>query len=167
MCFNLSIMLLKLAIYIPLWASCLLISFSLTLMLVVWIPELLTPHLRVILLRVSCFAGLFFLLCTRQWIYALVLIGFMFDKYDHLYRRWLEEPTNKSLREAYRWLLLGGCCGVIDALGWSPAVFRPLMRVLSHPVLSSGLIVAALVVVCWRALANRRGQSVSGGSSKG
>ena len=160
-------MLLKLAIYVPLWASCLLICFGLTLMMVVWIPELLTPHLRVVLLRVSCFAGLFFLLSTGQWIYALVLIGFMFDKFDHSYRRWLDEPTNKSLREAYRWLLLGGCFGVIDALHWLPAVFRPAMRVLSHPVLSIGLTVAVLVVVCWRVVANRRSQRLSGDNIRG
>jgi hypothetical protein len=145
-------MLLKLAIYVPLWASCLLICFGLTLMLVVRIPELLTPQLRVPLLRVCCYAGLVFLLCTGQWIYALVLIGFMFDKFDHAYRRWLEEPTDKSLREAYRWLLLGGCLGVIEALDLLPAIFRPVMRVLSHPVLSIGLIVAVLAVICWRAV---------------
>jgi hypothetical protein len=74
----------------------------------------------------------------------------MFDKFDHAYRRWLEEPTNKSLREAYRWLLLGGCLGVIEALDWLPAIFRPVMRVLSHPVISIGLIVAFLAVFCWR-----------------
>jgi hypothetical protein len=143
-------MLLKLAIYVPLWASCLLICLSLTLMLVVRIPELPTPQIRVVLLRVCCYAGLLFLLCTGQWIYALVLVGFMFDKFDHTYHRWLEEPTDKSLREAYRWLLLGGCLGVIEALDWLPAIFRPVMRVLSHPVLSIGLIVAVLAVVCWR-----------------
>jgi hypothetical protein len=145
-----SLMLLKLAIYVPLWASCLLICLSLTLMLVVRIPELLTPQIRVVLLRVCCYAGLLFLLCTGQWIYALVLIGFMFDKFDHAYRRWLEEPTDKSLREAYLWLLLGGCLGVVEALGRLPAIFRPVMRVLNHPVLSIGLIVAFFAVVCWR-----------------
>ncbi len=159
-------MLLKLAIYVPLWASCLLMCFSLTLIMVVRIPELLTPHLRVVLLGVSSYAGLFFLLCTGQWIYALVLIGLMFDKFNHSYRRWLEEPSDKSLREAYRWLLLGGCFGVIDALHWIPAVFRPVMRLLSHPALSIGLIVTALVVVCW-GVANRRGQSLSGDNSRG
>jgi hypothetical protein len=143
-------MLLKLAIYVPLWASCLLICFSLTLMLVVRIPELVTPQQRVVLLRTCCYTGLVFLLCTAQWIYAFLLVGFMFDKFDHAYRRWLEEPTDKSLREAYRWLLLGGCLGVIEALDWLPAIFRPVMRVLSHPILSVGLIVAVLAVVCWR-----------------
>jgi hypothetical protein len=126
-------MLLKLAVYVPLWASCLLICFSLTLMLVVRIPELLTPQLRVVLLRICCYAGLVFLFCTAQWIYAFLLVGFMFDKFDHAYRRWLEEPTDKSVREAYRWLLLGGCLGVVEALDWLPAIFRPVMRVLSPP----------------------------------
>jgi hypothetical protein len=65
-------------------------------------------------------------------------------------RCWLAEPTNKSLREAYLWMLLGGCLGVIEPLNWIPAIFCPVMRTLSHPVLSVGLIVAVLAVVCWR-----------------
>ncbi len=159
-------MLLKLAIYVPLWASCLLICLGLTLMLVVQFSELLTDHLRIVLLRVCCYAELLFLLCTWQWVYALVLAGFMFDKHDNAFRRWLDDATGKSLRFACGFLILSGCLGVFDALDWFPVILRPLVRGLRHPAISVGILLAALATVCWNILTNKRGQSVSGDNSQ-
>ena len=149
-------MLLKLASYVPLWASCLLICLGLTLTMVIQLSELLTPQLRVFLLRVCCYAGLFFLLCTQQWIYALVLAGFMFYRHDTLFRTWLEEPTDKSLRFACGCLILAGFLGVLDALDWFPETLRPFVRGLSHPVISIGIILTVLAVFCWSVFAPQR-----------
>ena len=72
-----------------------LICLGLMLMLAVRFSASLTPQTRVILLQVSCFIGLFFLLCTQQWIYALILAGYMWDLYDHSFARWLEQPADR------------------------------------------------------------------------
>ena len=68
----------------------------------------------------SCYAGGFFLLCMQQWIYALILTGFMFDLYGNSYSSWLDEPIGESLGSASGWLIL---CGfrLPDILRWSPA----------------------------------------------
>ncbi len=146
-----------LLIYIPLWASCLLICFGLTLMMVIRLmPELLTPEVRIKLLLMSCYAGLFFLLCTLQWIYALALVAFMFDKFGGSFRRWLEEPTDKSLRSACGWLLVGGILGVFESLDWFGKLLHPLGKVLSHPVISIGLTLGVLIVLCWSMLAGSK-----------
>lgn len=149
-------MLYKLAIYLPLWASCLMICLGSTLMIVVPFSVGITSQSRAALLRVSCYAGLFFLLCTGQWVYALFLIGFIFDRYDHAFQRWLGESGDKPLRSAAGWLILGGCLGLIDALNWLPVFLRPLTHALSHPAITVGTMIAVLVAFSWSAIANAK-----------
>ncbi|HEX8926846.1 MAG TPA: hypothetical protein VF786_13695, partial [Terriglobales bacterium] len=115
------------------------------------------PEIRVMLLRSACYAGLFFLLCTGQWIYAFLLLGFMFDKRDTRFREWLHEPTGKSLRVAYGLLFLGGCLGLLDALDLYPVILRPFAFGLGHPAVSIGLIVAVLVMFGWASITATRG----------
>jgi hypothetical protein len=143
--------------YAPLWASCLAVCLGLTLMMVVRVPELVTPPLRVILVRVSSYAELFFLLCMGQWIYLLLLIALMLGAFGGSFRRWSEEPTGLSLRQAYWALLLAGCLGLADALNWFPV----FLRFLSHPIVSVGLTVLVLAAFCRFALAGARRGSPS------
>ncbi len=143
--------------YIPLWASCMTICLGATLLLVLRLSKSLTNEMQVLLLRLACYAGLVFLLCTGQWIYAFFLLGFMLDKHDTRFRMWLHEPSEKSLRTAYLLLLLSGCLGLVDALDLYPVLLRPLAFGLRYPAVSIGLIVAMLVVFCWSGFVSARG----------
>jgi hypothetical protein len=140
--------------YAALWASCLLLCLGLTLKLVAPFSEILTSQSRVVLLRVTCYAGLFFLLCMQQWIYALILTGFMFDLYGNSYSSWADEPIGESLGSASGWLLLCGFLGLLDILRWSPTILRPLTHVLVHPVTSVGLLLGVLGMVSLHGVTN-------------
>ncbi len=139
--------------YIQLWTACLLICLGLTLMLILRVPEGVTAQSRAILLRVCCVAGVVFLLCAAEWIYAVCLVAFMYTK---LFRNWLIDPTDRALRAACWWLLLGGCLGLVDALNWLPVIVRSSLRPLKHPTLSIGLILGVLAVLAWNGLKRRR-----------
>jgi hypothetical protein len=132
--------------YLPLWASCLLICYSLTLLLVTQLPELLTPPLRVLLLRIATWLMLFFLLCFGQWLYAICDIVFIWRPG---YRSFLQDSTGRSLRQAWLTGLLLGLFGVTDSLGWLGLLFSRIFR---HPAVSVGAIVAVLVAIAWGAL---------------
>lgn len=136
-------------LYIPIFASCLALCLGLTLLLVGGIPDLLTAELRVRLLQLSTFTGVFCLLCTAQWIYALCLVVFVFSK---AYRAWLARPTNHSLNQATVYLMAGGGFGLVDLLGWLDFAFGWLKRWLAHPVLAVGLILLLLIVLVMAAL---------------
>ncbi len=133
--------------YLPLFASCVALCLGLTLLLVTRLPELLTAELKVRLLQIAAFFGIAFLLATAQWIFALVLTGFVSGWYARSYQRWLAEPSRRSLDEASYLLLAGGVLGLVDSLGWLDAVLHALGRWLSHPVLSVGLILLVLILL--------------------
>ncbi len=140
--------------YIPLWTSCLLASLGLTLMLVAAFSEALTAKSRAVLVGVSYFAGLLFLICYGQWIYAVCAIGFI---YGGGYRRWVNDPTDRRLRISAWSLLWCGTLGLVDYFHWFSIVLGPLR----HPVISAGVFVAALAVVVWGALRGRRANGAS------
>ena len=148
-------MALALLSYLPLFASCLALCLGLTLLLVTRIPELLTPELKIKLLQIAAFFGIAFLLCTAQWIFALVLLGFVSGWYGRSYQRWLAEPSRRSLDEAAFYLLAGGVFGLVDTLGWLDAAFHTLSHLLRHPVLSVGLILLVLLALARSALRTR------------
>jgi hypothetical protein len=131
--------------YAALFVSCLALCLGLTLLLITRLPELLTPELKVRLLQIAAFYGVAFLICTAQWIFALVLIGFVSGWYGG-YRRWLAGASRHSLDDASFLLLGGGVFGILDALGWLNRFFGVLGRWFAHPTLSVGLIVIALIV---------------------
>jgi hypothetical protein len=131
--------------YAALFVSCLALCLGLTLLLITRLPDLLTPEVKVRLLQIAAFYGIGFLICTGQWIFALLLIGFVWI--GGSYRRWLAEPSRRSLDEASLLLLGGGVCGILDATGWTDRPFGLLGCWLSHPTLSVGLIVLLLIVL--------------------
>lgn len=139
-------------LYLPLFASCLALCLGLTLLLITRLPELLTAELKVRLLQIAAFAGIAFLLCTAQWIFAIVLIGFVSGWYGRGYQRWLAEPSRRSLDQASLYLLGGGVFGLVDSLGWLDTIFHALGRLLRHPVLSVGLVVLVLIALVREAI---------------
>ncbi|MDR3763367.1 MAG: hypothetical protein P4M01_04655 [Acidobacteriota bacterium] len=138
--------------YLPLFASCVALCLGLTLLLITRLPELLTAELKVRLLQIAAFTGIAFLLCTAQWIFALVLIGFVSGWYGRSYQHWLGETSRRSLDQASAYLLAGGIFGLVDSLGWLDAVFHALGRLLRHPVLSVGLVVLVLIALVREAI---------------
>lgn len=142
--------------YLPLFASCVALCLGMTLLLVTRLPELLTPELKVRLLQIAAFAGIAFLLCTAQWIFVILLIGFVSGWYGESYQRWLAEPSRRSLDLAAFLLLAGGVFGLVDTLGWLDAAPHSLGRWLRHPVLSLGLILLVLVALVRSAIKHLR-----------
>jgi hypothetical protein len=148
--------------YTALFVSCLALCLGLTLLLITRLPELLTPELKVRLLQIAAFYGIAFLICTAQWIFALLLIGFVSGWYG-VYRRWIAEPSRLSLDEASFLLIGGGVFGILDALGWLNRFFGVTGRWLSHPTLSVGLIVIVMILAAKTAL---RAKSASNASER-
>lgn len=127
--------------YLQLWASCLLICLGIT-TLAVRYSRISTAEFGVGLVRAGEIVVLLFLLVLGQWVFAFIDFCFMFSK-EH--RRFLALPTRKLLGLAAFELLAMGCFGIIDALNWWPAIFRPF----NHPAISVGVILGSLFLLSW------------------
>ncbi|MGH9633399.1 MAG: hypothetical protein ACRD72_01055 [Candidatus Angelobacter sp.] len=101
-----------------------------------------TAEFGIGLARASEIVVLFFLLVLGQWVFAFIDFCFMFSE-EH--RRLLALPTRKLLGLTAFELLTMGCFGIIDALNWWPAIFRPF----NHPAISVGVILGSLFLLSW------------------
>ena len=54
---------------------------------------------------------------------------------------WSNQRTDATV--SLGWLLLGGYLGMLDTLNWSPVFLSPLTQVLSHPVVSVGVLLCS------------------------